>query len=96
MFIVITHVAIGDGTSVSYLMMVPHSGNGSLQGNRGLRRVAGAFEAGNHRQTLDRCRPIVLTTVTTVLGLLPLYLGGGEMWDPMVLAIMGGCWCPLG
>ena len=44
MFIVITHVAIGDGTSVSYLMMVPHSGNGSLQGDRGLHRVAGAFE----------------------------------------------------
>ena len=39
---------------------------------------------------LQRCRPIVLTTATTVLGLLPLYLGGGEMWEPMALAIMGG------
>jgi multidrug efflux pump subunit AcrB len=38
----------------------------------------------------QRCRPIVLTTATTVLGLLPLYLGGGEMWEPMALAIMGG------
>ena len=35
-------------------------------------------------------RPIMLTTATTVLGLLPLYLGGGEMWEPMALAIMGG------
>ena len=39
---------------------------------------------------LQRCRPILLTTATTVLGLLPLYLGGGEMWEPMALAIMGG------
>jgi multidrug efflux pump subunit AcrB len=37
-----------------------------------------------------RFRPILLTTATTVLGLLPLYLGGGEMWEPMALAIMGG------
>jgi len=26
----------------------------------------------------------------TILGLVPLYLGGGEMWVPMALAIMGG------
>ena len=39
---------------------------------------------------LQRSRPIILTTATTVLGLLPLYLGGGEMWEPMALAIMGG------
>jgi multidrug efflux pump len=37
-----------------------------------------------------RMRPILLTTATTVLGLVPLYLGGGEMWEPMALAIMGG------
>ncbi|PCJ47480.1 MAG: acriflavine resistance protein B [Gammaproteobacteria bacterium] len=37
-----------------------------------------------------RLRPIVLTTATTISGLLPLYLGGGEMWEPMALSIMGG------
>ena len=37
-----------------------------------------------------RARPIILTTVTTVFGLVPLYLGGGEMWEPMALAIIGG------
>jgi multidrug efflux pump subunit AcrB len=37
-----------------------------------------------------RARPIILTTATTVFGLVPLYLGGGEMWEPMALAIMGG------
>ncbi|MDG9671246.1 efflux RND transporter permease subunit [Hahella sp. CR1] len=38
----------------------------------------------------QRTRPILLTTATTVLGLLPLYLGGGEMWEPLAIAIMAG------
>jgi len=37
-----------------------------------------------------RMRPILLTTATTVLGLVPLYLGGGEMWEPMAVGIMAG------
>jgi len=37
-----------------------------------------------------RLRPILLTTATTVMGLIPLYLGGGEMWEPMALSIIGG------
>lgn len=35
-------------------------------------------------------RPILLTTATTVFGLIPLYLGGGEMWEPMAVGIMAG------
>jgi multidrug efflux pump subunit AcrB len=34
--------------------------------------------------------PIVLTTATTIGGLLPLTLGGGTMWAPMGWAIIGG------
>ncbi|MEM7294016.1 MAG: efflux RND transporter permease subunit, partial [Pseudomonadota bacterium] len=37
-----------------------------------------------------RLRPILLTTATTVLGLLPLYFGGGEMWEPMAVTIIAG------
>lgn len=40
--------------------------------------------------TLQRARPILLTTATTVLGLIPLYLGDGELWEPMAIAIMAG------
>ena len=37
-----------------------------------------------------RMRPILLTTVTTLGGLIPLYLGGGPMYEPMAVAIMFG------
>lgn len=37
-----------------------------------------------------RLRPILLTTLTTVGGLIPLWLGGGPMWEPMAIAIMFG------
>ncbi|MBI1357492.1 MAG: MMPL family transporter [Acidobacteria bacterium] len=37
-----------------------------------------------------RLRPIVLTTMTTIGGLVPLWLGGGPMWEPMAIAIIFG------
>ncbi len=37
-----------------------------------------------------RIRPILLTTATTIGGLIPLYFGGGPMWEPMAVAIMFG------
>jgi len=37
-----------------------------------------------------RLRPILLTTCTTIGGLLPLWLGGGPMWEPMAIAIIFG------
>ena len=37
-----------------------------------------------------RLRPILLTTCTTVGGLIPLWLGGGLMWEPLAISIMVG------
>ena len=37
-----------------------------------------------------RLRPILLTTVTTVGGLLPLWFAGGPMWESMAIAIIFG------
>ncbi len=39
---------------------------------------------------LQRFRPILLATFTTVLGLIPLYISGGEMWEGMAVSIMVG------
>jgi multidrug efflux pump len=37
-----------------------------------------------------RLRPILLTTATTIGGLIPLWLGGGPMWEPMAISIIFG------
>ncbi len=55
-------------------------------------------ETENHRAPAEavlaaaqrRLRPILLTTATTVGGLLPLWLGGGLMFEPMAIAIIFG------
>ncbi len=41
----------------------------------------------------SRLRPVLMTTATTVLGMLPLAIGfgeGSEMWQPMGIAVIGG------
>ena len=37
-----------------------------------------------------RLRPILLTTFTTLGGMIPLYLGGGPLFESMAAAIMVG------
>jgi multidrug efflux pump subunit AcrB len=51
----------------------------------GMELVAALQEAGE-----TRFIPIILTTATTICGLLPLTLGGGELWAPMGWTIIGG------
>jgi multidrug efflux pump subunit AcrB len=37
-----------------------------------------------------RLRPILLTSATTVIGLMPLYLFGGALWTPLAVVMMSG------
>jgi multidrug efflux pump subunit AcrB len=48
-------------------------------------KVSAIMEAAKTRMT-----PILLTSVTTIGGLLPLTLSGSSMWSPMGTAIIGG------
>jgi multidrug efflux pump len=55
------------------------------QEDNGLQPLDAIIMAAQHR-----LRPILLTTVTTIGGLLPLWLGGGPMWEPMAVSIIFG------
>jgi HAE1 family hydrophobic/amphiphilic exporter-1 len=56
--------------------------------NRGLQKLEAILEGGR-----SRLRPILMTTLTTILGLLPLALGfgeGAEVRSPMAITVIGG------
>ncbi|MFQ5526340.1 MAG: efflux RND transporter permease subunit [Thermoanaerobaculia bacterium] len=53
--------------------------------DNGLSRQRAVIESAQRRM-----RPILLTTFTTLGGLIPLYIGGGVMYRPMAVAIMFG------
>jgi multidrug efflux pump subunit AcrB len=55
------------------------------QGENGLSPPHAVIQAAQ-----QRLRPILLTTATTVASLLPLYVGGNELWQPLAVAIMFG------
>jgi len=38
----------------------------------------------------QRFRPIFLTTLTTVTGLIPLWVGGGPLWEPLAITLFFG------
>ena len=41
----------------------------------------------------SRLRPVIMTTATTILGMVPMAIGGGqgsEMWSPMAISVIGG------
>ncbi len=55
---------------------------------RGLSVIQAVVRAGR-----SRLRPVLMTTLTTLLGMLPMAIGtgqGSEMWQPMGIAIIGG------
>ncbi|HSM61883.1 MAG TPA: efflux RND transporter permease subunit [Longimicrobiales bacterium] len=70
------------------ILLVDHV-NGVRRRDPGLR-----LEDAILKGTLERVRPILMTTATTVLGLLPLVVfgdgAGSNIWDALALVLMGG------
>ncbi len=59
-----------------------------LRRNKGMNREEAIIEAG-----LTRLRPIMMTSLTTILGMLPIAIGmgeGGEMMSPLGTVVAGG------
>ncbi|MCL1974172.1 MAG: efflux RND transporter permease subunit, partial [Bacteroidetes bacterium] len=60
----------------------------NLQRERGLSLNQAVITAGK-----SRLRPVLMTSLTTILGMIPLAIGSGEgseIWQPMGIAIVGG------
>ncbi len=60
----------------------------NLQRERGLSLNQAVITAGK-----SRLRPVLMTTLTTILGMVPLAIGSGEgsaIWKPMGVAVIGG------
>ena len=68
------------------ILLVDHANQ--LRRDKGMELIDAVRQAGS-----DRLRPILMTTMTTVLGLLPLSIGlgeGGEAQAPLARVVIGG------
>lgn len=60
----------------------------NLNRERGMSVITSVVQGGK-----SRLRPVLMTTLTTILGMFPMALGigeGSELWQPMGIAIIGG------
>lgn len=60
----------------------------NLNRERGIAVISSVVTGGK-----SRLRPVLMTTLTTILGMVPMAIGGGqgsEIWQPMGVAVIGG------
>ncbi|MBN2071699.1 MAG: efflux RND transporter permease subunit [Candidatus Krumholzibacteriota bacterium] len=75
------------GIVVNNAILLVHHTN-QLRREKGMELIEAVRQAGSHR-----LRPILMTTMTTILGLLPLAIGfgeGGEAQAPLARVVIGG------
>ena len=75
-------------TNYRHTQRTPHLGTFTLCRERGMAVLHSVVTAGR-----SRLRPVLMTTLTTILGMVPMAVGqgeGAEMWRPLGVAVIGG------
>lgn len=92
----ITGTAVGMGALIGMMML------GGIVVNNGIILVDHANLLKKHRRNLfkillqaarDRLRPVLMTTGTTIIGLVPMALDkseGSNLWNPLAITVIGG------
>ena len=96
MALLLTRTAMGMGAYIGMMMLAGIVVNNGIilvdhinilkKTNRNLYRIV-------IRAAHDRLRPVVMTTATTVMGLLPMALDrseGANLWNPLAITVIGG------
>ena len=99
----LTGTAIGMGALIGMMMLagiVVNNGIILVDHINVLKRGERPFEKGRSpifriviRAAHDRLRPVIMTTATTIMGLLPMALDrseGANLWNPLALTVIGG------
>lgn len=79
-FVILVGIVVNNG-----IILIDHMNNGM---KAGMKPDEAARESG-----VRRIRPIMMTTLTTILGLIPMALGigeGSELYVPLAISILGG------
>jgi HAE1 family hydrophobic/amphiphilic exporter-1 len=99
----LTDTAIGMGALIGMMMLagiVVNNGIILVDHINVLKKGKRPFEKGHSpifriviRAAHDRLRPVIMTTATTIMGLLPMALDrseGANLWNPLALTVIGG------
>lgn len=97
----LTNASVGTGVLIGAIMLggiVVNNAIVLIDRINFLRRKRGALEAGSNRGVIiaasyDRLRPIMMTSLTTILGLIPMALDKSEssqLWSPLAITVIGG------
>jgi len=92
----LTKTAIGMGALIGMMMLagiVVNNGIILVDHMNALRKTRKGLFGLVIRAAHDRLRPVVMTTATTVMGLLPMALDrseGANLWNPLAITVIGG------
>ena len=94
--LLLTKTAVGMGALIGMMMLagiVVNNGIILVDHINGLQKTGRGLFHAVIQATRDRLRPVVMTTATTIMGLLPMALDrseGANLWNPLAITVIGG------